>query len=136
MPLSRRCWPILAWAIPQNKRWDNLGAWVRSPTIANGAAVVGKLTGLDAWANEMAAACIPYKDESKLVGKVIYSLEERDSITENLSTITTYFQESFSRFIVGDLDLENDWDQYLAELENMGLSNYLEITQTAYDRMH
>jgi len=128
--------PILAWAIPQNKRWDNLGCWMRTPTIANGAAVKGKLTGLDAWANEMAAQCIPYTDKSKVVGKIIYTLEEEEILSEIRTNITTYFQECFVRFVVGDMDLDDDWDAYLKELEDMGLNEYLEIAQNAYNRMH
>ena len=128
--------PVLAWAIPQNKRWDNLGAWIRTPTISNGAAVRGKLSGLDAWANEMAAACLPFKDPSKLVGKIIYNAKEEEAITEVRANITTYFQECFSRFIVGDMDLDKDWDAYLNELKKMGLPTYLDAAQKAYARMH
>ena len=47
----------------------------------------------------------------------------------------TYADECFTRFILGDLDIEKDWDNYLGELEAMGLEYYLEICQTAFDRM-
>ena len=39
------------------------------------------------------------------------------------------------RFITGDMDIETQWDSYLAELQNMGLETYLTTAQAAYDRM-
>lgn len=127
---------ILPWAIPNNKRWDNGSPYIRNAVISNGIAVKGKLTGLDAWANEMAAECLPYVDYDQVVGKVVYNEAELDEITEIQSNIETYYKECFSRFAVGDMSLENDWQSYLDELNAIGLERYLEITQQAYDRMH
>ena len=39
-----------------------------------------------------------------------------------------------AKFIRGEASLENDWDSYLRELDNIGLKRYLEIYQEAYDR--
>lgn len=49
------------------------------------------------------------------------------------STIETYVEESRVRFIVGDLNIENDWDAYLATLESLGLERFVEMKQGAYD---
>ena len=40
------------------------------------------------------------------------------------------------RRITGDMDLDNDWDEYLAELNRMGLAEYQAAVQSAYDRMY
>lgn len=128
--------PVLPWAVPNNKRWDNGSPLIRNPIISNGVSVRGKLSGLDAWANEMASSNLEYVDYSKLVGKIIYTEEEMDEITEIQSTIETYYKECFSRFAVGDLSLETDWQDYLDQLNAMGLERYLALTQGAYDRMH
>lgn len=128
--------PVLAWAIPNNKRWDNGSPYIRNAVISNGVAVKGKMSGLDAWANEMASESLPYVDYSKVVGKIVYNEEELDEITEIQSNIETYYKECFSRFAVGDMSLENDWQSYLDELDAIGLERYIEISQQAYDRMH
>jgi putative aldouronate transport system substrate-binding protein len=39
-----------------------------------------------------------------------------------------------AKFIRGEADLDNDWDDYLGELEAIGLEEYLKIYQEAYDR--
>lgn len=43
--------------------------------------------------------------------------------------IHTYIGEATNRFIIGDLDIEQDWNEYVRELEHMGLNRYLEILQ-------
>lgn len=128
--------PILPWAIPNNKRWDNGSPYIRNAIISNGVAVKGKLTGLDAWANAMAADSLPYADMDKIVGMIVYTDEELEIVNELQSNLATYYKECFSRFCTGDMDIEADWDTYISELETIGLSEYLEISQKAYDRMH
>lgn len=39
----------------------------------------------------------------------------------------TYIAESTDRFIIGDLDINRDWDAYKDQLEKIGLSQYLAI---------
>lgn len=74
------------------------------------------------------------KHPETIAYKISYTQEEQDMINEIKTSVRTYVDESFTRFILGDLDVESDWDSYLAELENMGLSYYLEVAQGAYDR--
>ena len=49
-------------------------------------------------------------------------------------TVVGYDEETIARFTTGDLDIESDWDDYLAELENMGLAQLIEMTQKVHDR--
>ena len=49
--------------------------------------------------------------------------------------LKNYIEESRSRFIIGDLSLDNDWDTYIANLNDLGLTRYLELEQAAYDAM-
>jgi putative aldouronate transport system substrate-binding protein len=39
-------------------------------------------------------------------------------------------------FITGNKNLDRDWDSYVAEFRRLGLSQYLQIKQTAYDRQY
>ncbi len=68
--------------------------------------------------------------------KVIYTEEELDDINDIESSIRSYVTESITRFAMGDIDVEKDWDAYLAELENIGLTHYIEVVQQAYDRLN
>ena len=37
---------------------------------------------------------------------------------------------------LGNGDIEADWDDYMAQLDNRGLNDVLEVMQTAYDRQY
>jgi putative aldouronate transport system substrate-binding protein len=49
------------------------------------------------------------------------------------TAILDTIDENRARFIVGDLDIESDWDQYVDSLMNIGRDRYVEIYQEAYD---
>ena len=42
-------------------------------------------------------------------------------------------QERIGRFITGELDIETDWDQFQADLQQMGIQECIDIYQEAYD---
>ena len=47
--------------------------------------------------------------------------------------ISTKIAEMMVRFIVGEADLDADWDAYVNDLEAAGMSRYLELKQKSYD---
>lgn len=60
--------------------------------------------------------------------------EELDELTPLLTDMNTYIDECFTKFITGDMSLENDWDAYVSTLNQMGAERYLEIRQIQYER--
>jgi putative aldouronate transport system substrate-binding protein len=60
------------------------------------------------------------------------ALESIETYNEIKSSLDTFVEESRTRFIVGDMDIETEWDTYLSGLENIGLDRLLEIMQEAY----
>jgi putative aldouronate transport system substrate-binding protein len=77
--------------------------------------------------------CIPYEVDKTQPNP---SLDEATAIeaAELETNLATYYKEMMAKFIRGEASLENDWDSYLRELDNIGLKRYLEIYQEAYDR--
>lgn len=71
---------------------------------------------------------------AECVEKIIYTAEEIDAWSELRTVILNYVNECQARFIVGDMDIENDWDTYLAELEKMNYEGLLEMDREAYNR--
>jgi putative aldouronate transport system substrate-binding protein len=45
--------------------------------------------------------------------------------------IHSYVGESMDRFIIGDMDVDKQWDSYLKQLKQIGIDRYLEILQSA-----
>lgn len=63
-----------------------------------------------------------------------FTIEEQDQIRDIQSPVKDYVKSCVAQFIVGSMDIENDWDFYLEELNNMGLETLLSCSQAAYDR--
>ena len=51
------------------------------------------------------------------------------------TNIENYMQQNALQFITGSKNLDSDWDSYVKGLDGLGLKRYLEIQQTAYDKM-
>ena len=60
--------------------------------------------------------------------------EESEEYDELRYLINQYGEETYARFIIGDLDInsDDDWNSYLAEMENLGLERYTEIARKGY----
>ncbi len=61
---------------------------------------------------------------------------DTDASTErtNISSdIATYADECISRFVMGELNFDSDWDEFVAGCESMNLARCIELTQEAYD---
>ncbi len=43
-----------------------------------------------------------------------------------------YCSEALVKFITGDMNLDSDWDGFVAQLDKYGLQEYLELSNTAY----
>ena len=72
------------------------------------------------------------------VHDLVYTLEEHEIITERDDSLKSYVGRARSLFATGELDPNNDddWQKYLDNLEQIGLSMYMEQAQKAYDRMN
>ena len=76
----------------------------------------------------------PYriKDEDILPG-LNYTVEESDQVSAIMTDIQTYIDEMTAGFVTGSQDFSK-WDDYKKTLDKMGLQDYLELAQGAYDR--
>lgn len=73
-------------------------------------------------------------EDGQYLPQLLYTEEEAFQLADYKTSILNYVNECKVRFIIGDLDLDNDWDSYLADLEANGLANYMDLLQTVYDR--
>lgn len=60
--------------------------------------------------------------------------EENDAVSKHEAELETLADERVLKFVVGDLNLESDWDAFVLDMETQGLNQCLEIYQAAYDR--
>jgi len=71
----------------------------------------------------------PYKVRRYPYATVSIADEDFQEFTDLRRTIHTYVAEATDRFIIGDLDIDTEWDDYVKQLEQIGLSRYLKILQ-------
>lgn len=74
-----------------------------------------------------------YVDSTEYFPSVVYTEEEIEVINDKLSDIKSMSEERAAHWL-RDGGIESEWDQYLEDLDNMGLSDVLGAWQAAYDR--
>ncbi|MFD2627760.1 extracellular solute-binding protein [Oceanobacillus kapialis] len=62
-----------------------------------------------------------------------YTAEENQRLTSLRADIEKYANEMQDKFIVGEVPF-SEWDTFVETLEQMGLEEYMELNQQAYDR--
>ncbi len=92
------------------------------------------------WSNEYALEGIELYDQGdylidQFLG-VAFSEEEQKVYDKHWAPIRDYMLERQQSWILGNGDVMAEWDDYMAELEQRGLSQVLEVMQSAYDRQY
>ena len=75
------------------------------------------------------------KHPENLAFGLIKTQEEIDLVADIEASLKSFVDESLANFILGNKNVETEWDAYLAELDAIGLDLYVETMQGAYDRM-
>jgi len=121
-----------------NGSWRQTGPYVRQYGIACGVGIDPSKTEPytiilnGAWDLYQQGGFAP----EQTIPKMIYTSEESELISEIQSNLRSYVNEMTAAFLIGNEDIDEGWDAFQAELENIGASTYLEIQQTVYDRMY
>jgi putative aldouronate transport system substrate-binding protein len=76
----------------------------------------------------------PYGQKvENLIPHMFYETADVSEMTLMTTNINTYVEESFAKFVVGDLDINTQWAAFQNELKNLGVDRYLQIIQKTYD---
>lgn len=123
---------------PTDACWIQSGPLVRQYAIANGVGVPkGTVSAYTQHVNESNSL---YQEggyaPAQTIPMLTYNTDEAVVINDTQSTLKSYIKEYISAVMMGTKNLEGDWDVFQTELENIGLSDYLEAVQSAYDRMY
>ena len=63
-----------------------------------------------------------------------YTEEDEDTVAALATDIQMYFEEYTVEVITGKKDLASTWDNYVATVERMGLSDLMDAYQRTYDK--
>lgn len=122
------------WNTQQNSNWQNKTPSFRTGEVAGGYFASVMKEGTDNY--EMAYKLGSYEavKPKEIITEFAYTADEEKEATELANSLDAYVREKVALWCTGAADVDKEWDSYLQELDNIGLSRYLEITQAAYDR--
>ena len=71
-----------------------------------------------------------------ILPSLFWTTAEATANAQITPNINTYVNQSIAEFTIGTRDINNDtvWNAYLTELNNMGMQQYLQTAQTAFNR--
>ena len=104
----------------------------------------------DVWTNTMKDIMLDHEaayvakaeanNPKEIVDKIIYSPDESAELDVRPAEMLVYVKESRAKFATGDTGFDPyndaDWANYLKTLDNMGMQDWIRISQGAYDRMN
>lgn len=118
-----------------NEYWDQTGPSLRTKEMRSSAATPEGHQEVILW--KATEAQEPYiSDTITYVPPLFFSEEESTKLVKIDSTLNDYVEEMEAKFITGDADIEKEWDNYIKTLESIGIKEYVEIYQKAYDEKY
>ena len=90
------------------------------------------------WTNEIALEGTKIYEESGCLADpfptLTFSVEESETIDAMLGSLVTYMSEMQQKWVLGESDVEAEFDNYIAKLKAMGMDDCIAAYQSAYDR--
>ena len=120
---------------PTDHAWQGTGPKFISRSLWNSQAVDPDSIDLEfLLASLTEEAYEPYKQPQEMwLPPLSFTEDQAIAIADPEATITQYVNQMFAHFVRGEGDIDAEWDTYVATLEQMGLANYLQVYQEAYD---
>lgn len=125
------------WGVPQNSNWQGSSVL---PCANEGPAE--RFDGNEAYNERYHARSVMMNmkyapDYSDIVKKLVYTPEEADEWASLRTSLQTYILESTSKFAMGILDpnSDEDWNNYLSELNTLRYKDMLELDNEVFARM-
>ncbi|MBX3050473.1 MAG: extracellular solute-binding protein [Caldilineaceae bacterium] len=75
----------------------------------------------------------PYGTTDKAVPPMVLTEEQSKLFGELNTTVYNVVDEWFANFVIGNYDINTEWDSYIEALNDSGLEQFLAIYQDAYD---
>lgn len=66
--------------------------------------------------------------------QVELSYDESTEYSDLWSDISTYASTEVFKFVMGEYNFDEDWDAFIAQIEDMGIQDCIDLYQDAYDR--
>ncbi len=128
------------WGSENNQNWGNVILPVVTGPQSAGVEV---FDGNEVYGERLHARSVSMNKQyapamENLVGDIIYTEEEANEWAEARATLQSYLVETSALFAVGQMDPNSDeeWNNYLQELNNLQYKELLAVDQIAYNRTY
>jgi hypothetical protein len=75
-----------------------------------------------------------YADPTVVPGTLMYTVDEATTVNQIMADIRDYTNRKAVEWVMGQGDIDADWDAYKAELQAMRVDEYVACAQAAYTR--
>ena len=72
----------------------------------------------------------------EMPSRLSFTTDESEEYASTIGDIETRADEQIVRFVIGELNFDSDWDDFVQELKDMGLERCVELKQAALDRYY
>jgi putative aldouronate transport system substrate-binding protein len=125
---------------PPNSGWGALAQYNNTARFRNSEAISTDLysqAGYERRLYEATKLYAGHEDKAKIYPywKVWIDPTLANEVATMQTNIDSYVQQNALQFVTGSKNIDTDWDAYVKGLDGLGLKRYLEIQQTAYDKM-
>ena len=77
---------------------------------------------------------LPYEINHVYCNELALTEDETDTYTDAWADIDPYVAQMYAAFVTGELDIDAEWDNFLAQLDTLGLQDVIDAYQAALDR--
>ena len=88
----------------------------------------------ESYANFKAAAEKYNPPAEQICPTLVLTEEEKEETEAQRVACSDYYKKCRTSFATGEMDIEKDWDKYVDTLWDLGLQDWLDVAQIAYDR--
>ncbi len=125
---------------PNNRCWEPTGIYYASKNMQSQGDPNPDFDspdfGADLRARVTTDLYVPYyQEEIQTLPFLKFTSEENETLATLSVNIDNYVKQERVAFIVGEKDIDADWDEYVKSLNDMGMSQLVELYQKAYDRL-
>ncbi|MGH2560885.1 MAG: extracellular solute-binding protein [Thermomicrobiales bacterium] len=122
---------------PSNVSWAGTGPMYMSQNLFNGIAIDETARDLNVESilyNATKDFYEPYKPPLEMVlPPLALTTDQAIAIADPEATIVQFVKQMLAQFVRGDTEIDAGWDDYVATIEQMGLTAYIQAYQDAFD---
>ncbi|MBP2351855.1 putative aldouronate transport system substrate-binding protein [Kribbella aluminosa] len=132
--------PLKPGSTPRNTGWGALAQYNNTAHFRNSEAISTDIQSQAGYERKLFEATKLYaghEDKAQIYPfwKVWIDPAQASEVATLQTNIENYVQQNDLQFVTGSKSLDSDWDSYVKGLDSLGLKRYLEIQQTAYDKV-